>query len=265
MNDMRHVCKKVVVGAFLIGSVDFSSVYAMAMTIPKPVAAAKMQTQTVPLAIPVVATVEDTYTFSPQHDSAFNYWVDAQQDNFAECRVVVDGVKKAFGSLKKTESASAQQGNTVTVAAGVVSQAAVVSDTKADATGQKNSAPDTKVENACKKRTAPALDVDDAKLDKNQLVLACANCGSRCITLEPYKKNLEIADQKKDESEKTVPTPESNKVVLNTSSTLRTLLLTTGQVGIGAVAGYLLFRMGLSVFKSLEKRRHTRTITFDEE
>lgn len=265
MNDMRRVCKKVVVGAFLVGCVDFSSAYAMAIAIQKPIAAAKVQASAAPLAISATVPVEDTCTFSPQHDSIYNYWVDAQHDDFAECRVVTDGVKKAFGSLKKTENASAQQGNTVTVAAGVVPQAAVVSNTKADATGQKNSAPDTKAENACKKQTAPALDVDDAKLDKNPLVLTCANCGSQCVGLEPLKKNSEIAAQKKDESEKTVPSTESNKVVLNTPSTLRTVVLTTGQVGIGAVAGYLLFRMGLSMAKSIEKKRHTRTITFDEE
>lgn len=264
MNGVHRICKKVVVGAFLVVSVDSGFVQAMAVAIPKPEMTSAVQSQAVPLAIPATAPVEDAYTFSPQHDSALNYWVDAQQDNFDDCRVVVDGVKKTFGLIQKRNNAGVQNGCALALDAGVVPHAAVPS-TKAESVGQKNSAPDTKPDAPCKKQTAAALDTDAAKCDKNPLVLTCANCGSQCITLEPYKKDVVIADKKTDDPAKTVPATESKPTVVAAPSTLRTVMLTTGQVGIGAVAGYLLFRTGLSVVKSLEKKRHTRTITFDEE
>ncbi len=169
--------------------------HAKAIAIPKPAVTSTVQAQGVAVAIPAVAPVEDTYTFSPQHDSAFNYWVDAQHDDFADCRVVIDGVK-----------AVSHKGALVRIKESVV-----------------------------------------AWLLKKELAFGA------------------LLKKRQEQRERVFAEQNKKPTVTADPSVLRTVVLTTGQVGIGAVAGYLLFRMGLSVVKSIEKKRHTHTITFDEE
>ena len=226
MNGMHHVCKKVVVGVFLVGSVDFSFVHAMAVASSKTAVTPAVQAQTVPLAIPAAATIEDTYTFSPQHESTLNYWVDAQHDDFAECRVVVDGVKRVFCPVKKSNEAPI----------------------KNDVSTQQNSVQDA-----------------NAAVPHKGGVLARVKESVASWLLKKELAFGELLNKRQEQRERILAEQNKKLTVTADPSTLRTVVLTTGQVGIGAVAGYLLFRMGLSMAKSLEKKRRTRTITFDEE